>query len=114
MNNNSSNKQSLDYPKLYLSSKSPKCCDKQHCKQCYGNDNNNMKKNNGNNNGVFCLCTTLGRRSIADELFDCATQSLCKTCTTSKLFLNDRLLIESSNEYKLNDNWFSKVYSFLK
>ena len=76
-NNNNPHKPYLEYPKLYLNSTKPKCDDKIHCKQCYGNQD-----------VIFCLCSTL-RRRIADKLYDCGQQQQCAShalrTTTAKL-----------------------------
>ena len=114
--NNNTNKPYLEYPKLYLNSNKPKCRDKTNCKQCYHSSETNSNSNSNNNN-IFSLCATK-RREIANQLFDIAQERQCVTdslsAITRQLFVSDKVLLNDSSKYELNDNWFVNLYSFLK
>ena len=102
---NNTKKQRLQYPAMYLNCNPPKCQDTKHCKQCI------------NKMSLFGLCLTK-RREMGNKLFDtgqlrdCMSDSLERT--SRQLVSSDKMLIKANNEYKLHENWFAKVYSFLK
>ena len=111
VHNNNANKPFLEYPRLYLNAKNPKCNNDKHCEQCY------LNLNSKNTSRAFCLCASK-RRQIGNQLFDvgqkrqCVAESL--STTAGKLFIPDKLLIKESNRYSMKINWFANVYSFLQ
>ena len=113
--NNTINKPYLKYPKIYLNRNISKCDDIQQCKQCYKNGNNDSDIGSANALN-FDLCVTK-RRHLTDKLYNMAQQQQCLTQslinTTAALFMNDKTLINHSNQFTLAENWFAKVYSFL-
>ena len=117
VNNNEARKY-LEYPKLYINSNRPNCPDEMKCEQCcQSRDSTKNNHNNSNNNFTFCLCVTK-RRQIAEQLLNSGHQRQCMTSslstTSRQLFVGDKTLMKDSNEYKLNPNWFPKIYSYLK
>ena len=106
-NNNDNSGRYLEYPKLCLMSNKPKCKKKSMCGQCGENSKNSM----------FSVCATK-RRQIANQLFIIGKERECMSNSLSRiakqLLLPDQMLIQESNKYKLNCNWFVKTYSFLK
>ena len=115
INRNNDGKPRLRYPKLYLIDKNPKCNYKQGCKQCYGKKNTIASNNDTSVKLILCVTK---RRQLSDKLCDSGQEQKCMTnsltTTISKLYLNDKTLIQQSKEYKLQSNWFVKVYSFLR
>ena len=105
--NNNTSKRYLKYPEMYLNSNKSKCNNKNACKEC----------NNSNNKNVFSLCLSK-RREMGNKLFDtgqlrdCMSDSLERVAR--QLIASDKMLIKASSEYKLKENWFAKVYSYLK
>ena len=109
--NNRKNKTYLEYPKLYIKSKNPKCQDKINCQQCKNNNSCSSEQI------TFSICATK-RREIGNNLFDigekrhCITDSLATTA--GKLCIQDKMLIYESNRYNLKPHSFANVYSFLQ
>ena len=107
----------LWYPKMYLNSNPPKCGENKHCKQCCNTNDTNNTNCISTVPAMFSLCQTK-RRQLGHKLFEfgqirnCMTDSLSKTAR--QLLVPDNVLLKDSNEYKLKDNWFVKVYSHVK
>ena len=118
IHDNNVNRPYLQYPKLYLQCKIVICDEKKHCKECYNYNTNNVKNDGAISvRSILPLCLTK-RREIGDKLYDSGRKQKCisdsLTTTAAKLFICSESLIEDSNEYGLNLNWFAKLYSFLK
>ena len=99
------NEKYLKYPKLYLQTSNPQC-HSSNCAQC--------QNTKGTFNYIIC---SFKRKEIANDLFSQAQQGLFLSDelrkTVAELCMSDKILMDSSAKYILNENWFVGVYSYL-